>query len=122
MRTKKYYSLIAEEFNMATAFLGGSCQLCLPGALISYACRQLLSVMPAKGSCQFCLTRTLPGALVSLVLILKTSRDKKKLGFLTLGVLNVGIMNFGCFETGCFGFGCVGAGQIEFCEFHYWAF
>jgi hypothetical protein len=68
---------------------------------------------------------TLPGPLVSLVLILKTSRDTKKLqsmGFLTLGVLNVGIMNFGCFETGCFGFGCVGAVQIEFFEFHYWAF
>jgi hypothetical protein len=75
------------------------------GALVSYACR-----------------RPLPGALVSLILILITSRDPKKLGFLTLGVLKVGIMNFGYFETGCFGFGCVDAGQIRFFEFHYWAF
>jgi hypothetical protein len=44
-----------------------------------------------------------------LVLILRTSRDTTKLGFLKLGVLNAGILNFGCFETGCFGFGCVGA-------------
>jgi hypothetical protein len=44
--------------------------------------------MLAGGSCQF------------LVLILKTSRDTKKLNFLTLGVLNVGIMNFGCFGFG----------------------
>jgi hypothetical protein len=54
----------------------------------------------AGGSCQLCL----PGTLVSLVIIIKTSRDTKKQGFLTLGDLNVGIMNFGCF-----GFGCVGA-------------
>jgi hypothetical protein len=85
---------------------GSSCQLCLPGTLVSEAFRW-----------------TLPGALVSLVLIFKTSRDTKKLGFLTLGFLNVSIMNFGCFETGCFGFGGVfGAGQIEFFEFRYWAF
>jgi hypothetical protein len=43
-----------------------------------------------------------------LVLILRTSRDTTKLGFLKLGVLNVGIMNLDCFEAGCFGFGCVG--------------
>jgi hypothetical protein len=72
----------------------------LPGALVSYACQRLLL-----------------GAFVSLVLILKTTHDTKKLGFLPLGVLNVGIMNFGCF-----GFGCVGAGQIGFFEFHYWLF
>jgi hypothetical protein len=42
-----------------------------------------------------------------LVLILRTSRDTTKLGFLKLGVLNVGILNFSCFETGCFGFGAI---------------
>jgi hypothetical protein len=62
MRTKKFYRLIAEQFNMATAFLNNFLQLCLPvapgaGALVSIAwqrpLRGLLSVMPAWGSCQF---------------------------------------------------------------------
>jgi hypothetical protein len=69
MRTKKYYSLIAEQFNMATAILeifnSCACRRPLPRALVSYACRRLLPGALVGYACQ----RPLPGALVCLVLI-----------------------------------------------------
>jgi hypothetical protein len=83
---------------------GGSCQLCLPAALVTYALQNCSAIRFFSSH------------------IKNYSRDTTKLAFLKLGILNVGIMNFGYFETGCFDFRCVGAGQIEIFEFHYWEF
>jgi hypothetical protein len=73
-------------------------------------CWELLTVMPAGGSCKLCLIKLFGYKAI----IFYISRDTTKLAFLTLAVLKVDIMNFGCFETGCFGSGCAGAGQIGF--------
>jgi hypothetical protein len=64
MRNKKYCK-IAEQFNMAKAFLVSyACQRPLPGALVSYACRRPLPGALVSYACR----RTLPGALVSYAL------------------------------------------------------